>query len=73
MAPASASVQAWQAAVEAGEWGLFALHLQPRDGGVNVHLDGRFTDAATYRSGPWRYVLDQTSVPPQASPPTRVR
>lgn len=44
-------------------WGLYTLTLTPKDGGVPVTVEGRFSDIATKVDGGWRYVMDHASLP----------
>jgi ketosteroid isomerase-like protein len=45
-------------------WGQFAMTLAPKAGGDEIHMSGRFTEAAMRRNGKWVYVVDHASAEP---------
>lgn len=48
-------------------WGKFSLTLQPKAGGAQVVMTGRFTEVTERRNGHWVYVVDHASAEPAAA------
>ena len=42
-------------------WGRFSIVVEPRGGGAEQRLEGRFTGVARKKNGTWRYVADHAS------------
>jgi len=44
-------------------WGNFKMILDPKEGGDQVVMEGRFTDVAKKINGKWLYLNDHSSLP----------
>ena len=42
-------------------WGRFSIVIEPKGGGAEQRLEGRFTGVARKKDGVWRYIADHAS------------